>query len=165
LSGPLQEQLATLSGLVAAYPSSAQPNYFNFLTSRTGLYVTFTPTTSSAGTLQFRNQDLPNQVAMSGGSYFIATVSGQQILFISEIPEAALEAVALTNPTALHDYKNGVRPFFAVAPNGGVFEGVYTPPGTITSPTVQYDRTALNSILRALSLCTFSNPSTSSCSN
>jgi hypothetical protein len=155
LAGPFQEQLTSLNELVATYPSSAQASYVNFVRSSTGLLMTFTPTAASAGTLTFRNPDVPGQVLLSGGSYLIGTVSGRQMLYISEIPEAALLAVANDNPTALHDYKNGIRPFFAVGPNGGVFEGVHTPKGTITNPMVQYNQTALNAILKALSLCQF----------
>jgi hypothetical protein len=165
LAGPLQEELTTLSGLVAAYASSAQANYVNFVRSRTGLLITFTPTAANAGTLQFRHPDFVNQVLISGGTYSIETVNGQQMLFISGIPEAALSAVAKDNPTGLNDYRNGIRPFFAVipGPNGGIFEGVYTPPGTIANPTVQYNRAALNSILKALSLCQLSEEFTNDC--
>lgn len=109
---------------------------------------------------------MPNQVAQSGGAYSIETIGGQQVLLISQIPEAALTAVTMTNPTALLDYNNGVRPFFAVGPNGGVREGVYTPAGTITNPTLQFNGTALNSVLRALSLCQLSSSYTNvSCPN
>lgn len=166
LSGVAQGSLQDLNALVAAYPSSAQPSWVNFVRSDTGLLFTFTPTSASAGTLSFRNPDVPGQVALTGGAYSITTVSGQQILLISQIPEAALTAVAITNPTALHDYNSGVRPFFAVDPNGSVREGVYTPAGKITNPTIQFNGTALNSVLKALSLCQLSNTYTNvSCPN
>lgn len=166
LTGPLQQSLTSLSDLVSAYPSSAQPSYANYLTSRSDLLITFTPTSATAGTLSFRNPDVPNQVAQSGGAYSIETIGGQQVLLISQIPEAALTAVTMTNPTALLDYNNGVRPFFAVGPDGGVREGVYTPAGKIANPTLQFNGTALNSVLRALSLCQLSSSYTNvSCPN
>jgi hypothetical protein len=165
LTVPLQQQsFTTVSDLVAAYPSSVQPSWVNFLETRGGLLITFTPTDPTKGTLSFRNQTALSQVAVTGGAYEIQTVGGQQVLLITDIPEAALTVIT-QNPTALQDYKSGLRPFFAFVggTSGGVREGVYTPANTTVKSTVQYNRTALNSILKALSLCqlssTFTNES------
>jgi hypothetical protein len=76
---------------------------------------------------------------------------------ITAIPEAALADVELTHPTALSDYRSGILPFFAVAPDGTVREGVYTPVSVSASKTPLLNRTALNAVMQALSLCQFSS--------
>jgi hypothetical protein len=144
-----------LFGLVAAYPSSTSPTWLNALQSSTGLLLTFTPTGASAGTLSFRNLSSPNQVATSGGSYIVDIVDGQLMLMITEIPEAALNAIKNNYLTSLADYGKGVRPFFALAPDGTVREGMFTPSSVGTSPML-LNRKALNSVLQALSLCQMS---------
>lgn len=149
--------IRTLDELVAAYSSSAAPTYVNALTSQTGLTFTFTPTSATGGSLSIRDPDIPDAVAVSGGSYTYQTEGGQRLLMITAIPQDALAAVELTHPTALSDYRNGVRPFFAVAPDGNVREGVYTPASVSTSQTPLLNRTALNAVMQALSLCQFAS--------
>ena len=162
LTDPSQVQLRTLEELIAAYSSSSTPSWVNALQSSTGLIFTFTPTDATKGIISFRNPDVPNQVAMSGGKYVIETVNGNSLLFISQIPSAILKTLKMTNPSAVNDlssdgtaeaFRTGARPFFTKAPDGTIREGLYTQSRVATSPSMLLNRTALNSVLKALSLC------------
>jgi hypothetical protein len=156
LSGADQGPVAGLDELLAAFSSSASPTWVNFLQSRTGLLLTFTPTSASAGTLSFRDPDEPYKVALTGGTYSIQQFGEERLLILNGIPEAVFFAVARTNPEALVDYRNGVRPFFAAGPDGKVREGVFTPRSVVDWPTPLLNRTALNALLQSLSLCQLS---------
>ncbi|MEZ5652928.1 MAG: hypothetical protein R3E87_20520 [Burkholderiaceae bacterium] len=169
LSGPPvadQAQNPLTGDLPLAYPSSASPSWTNALATHSGLSMTFGPTVDGAGTVSFRDPDVPNQVLPQLGAYQVLTIAGQTIVKISEIPSQVLSGLELLNPTASADYQRGVRPIFGTAPDGYLREGVYTPVSAAPSPHLYLNRVALNQILQARSLCQVDeNYSNISCPN
>ncbi len=156
LTGPFQEVLtANLNALIDAYPSSANPSYVNSLQLSSSLRITFAPTSPIGGTLNFRNPDFPDQVLSSVGSYTLESVEGKTLLKISEIPDQVLTAIRRVDrdKKGFIYYADGVRPFFAVSPDGSIREGTYSPAMNVSKPKLMVNRTALNAVLKALSLC------------
>lgn len=156
LTGPLQEVLtANLNSLINAYPSSANPSFVNSLQLNSSLRITFSPTGPTGGTLNFRNPDIPNQVLSGIGSYTLESVGDKTLLKISEIPDQVLTAIRRVDKDkkGFMHYADGVRPFFAVSPDGNIREGIYSPAMKVSKPKLMVNRTALNAALKALSLC------------
>ncbi|MEZ5651115.1 MAG: hypothetical protein R3E87_11260 [Burkholderiaceae bacterium] len=148
-----QNQTPLSGNLPDAYPSSVPPTWTNALDTYAGMSMTFGPLVGDTGSVSFRDANVPDVVVPETGSYQFVTVDGQSILMITEVPASVLTALELLNPSASADYEAGVRTIFAVAPDGYLREGVYTPESTLRSPHLHLNRTALNAILQARGLC------------